>query len=84
MIESRMTNGSPDYKKRLVSIKVASVTPPSAKGDLVTFGGKASNAAEFHLATKLANDINGVKGVKMQAIDTKRVLIIEAEKEDWL
>jgi len=25
--------------------------------------GKASNAAELDLATKLANDVNGVKGV---------------------
>ena len=24
------------------------------------------------------------EGLKMQAIDTKRVLIIEAEKEEWL
>jgi osmotically-inducible protein OsmY len=27
-------------------------------------GGKASNAAELNLATKFANDVNGVKGVK--------------------
>jgi osmotically-inducible protein OsmY len=27
-------------------------------------GGKASNAAELNLATKYANDVNGVKGVK--------------------
>jgi osmotically-inducible protein OsmY len=27
-------------------------------------GAKASNAAESHLATKLANDVNGVKSVK--------------------
>jgi hyperosmotically inducible protein len=31
---------------------------------VVTLGGKASNAAELNLATKLANDVNGVKGVK--------------------
>jgi osmotically-inducible protein OsmY len=27
-------------------------------------GGKANSAAELNLATKLANDVNGVKGVK--------------------
>jgi len=59
-----MTKGSPDYKKGLVSIKGARVAPSSTKGDLVTLGGKASNAAELNLATKLANDVNGVKGVK--------------------
>jgi len=32
----------------------------------VTLYGKASNAAESNLATKLANDVNGVKGVKNQ------------------
>ena len=31
---------------------------------VVTLGGKASNAAELNLATKLANDVNGVKGIK--------------------
>ena len=31
---------------------------------VVTMYGKASNAAEKDLATKLANDVNGVKGVK--------------------
>ena len=31
---------------------------------VVTLGGKASNAAELNLATKLANDVNGVKSVK--------------------
>jgi hypothetical protein len=76
MIESRMIKGSPDYKKRLVSIKVASVAPSSAGGDLATFGGKASNAAELNPATKLANDVKGMKDIKMQAIDTKRVLIM--------
>ena len=64
MIESRMTKGSPDYKKRLVSIKEARVAPSSTKGDLVTLGGKASNAAEWNLATKFANDVNGVKGIE--------------------
>jgi osmotically-inducible protein OsmY len=31
---------------------------------VVTLYGKASDAAEKNLATKLANDINGVKSVK--------------------
>jgi osmotically-inducible protein OsmY len=31
---------------------------------VVALGGKASNAAELNLANKLANDVNGVKGVK--------------------
>jgi osmotically-inducible protein OsmY len=31
---------------------------------IVTLYGKASNAAELNLATKLANDVNGVQGVK--------------------
>ena len=65
-IESRMTKGSPDYKKRLVSIKGARVAPSSIKGDLVTLGGKAKNAAEKDLAAKYANDVNGVKGVNNQ------------------
>ena len=59
-----MTKGSPDYKKRLVSIKGARVAPSSIKGDLVTLGGKAKNAAEKDLVTRLASDINGVKSVK--------------------
>jgi osmotically-inducible protein OsmY len=29
-------------------------------------GGKAKNAAELNLATKFANDVNGVKGVNNQ------------------
>jgi osmotically-inducible protein OsmY len=56
-----MTEGSPDYKKRLVSIKGARVAPSSTKGDLVTLYGKTKNAAEKDLATKLVNDVNGVK-----------------------
>ena len=39
-------------------------TKVEAKRGVVTLYGKASNAAEKNLATKLANDINGVKGVK--------------------
>jgi osmotically-inducible protein OsmY len=31
---------------------------------VVTLYGKASNAAEKDLVNKLANDVNGVKGVK--------------------
>ncbi len=39
-------------------------TKVESKRGLVTLYGKAQNAAEKNLATKLANDINGVKGVK--------------------
>ena len=39
-------------------------TKVESKRGVVTLYGKASNAAEKNLATKLANDINGVKGVK--------------------
>jgi osmotically-inducible protein OsmY len=39
-------------------------TKVESKRGMVTLYGKASNAAEKNLATKLANDINGVKGVK--------------------
>jgi len=39
-------------------------TSVTTKKGVVTLGGKASNAAELNLATKLANDVNGVKGVK--------------------
>jgi osmotically-inducible protein OsmY len=43
------------------------VSPPSGtKGNLVILGGKASNAAELNLATKFANDVNGVKGVSIR------------------
>ncbi len=61
-----MTKGSPDYKKRLVSIKGARVAPSSSKGDLVTLSGKAGDAAEKDLVSKLANDVKGVKNVKNQ------------------
>ena len=39
-------------------------TKVETKKGVVTLYGKASNAAESNLATKLANDVNGVKGVK--------------------
>ena len=39
-------------------------TKVETKRGVVTLYGKASNAAESNLATKLANDVNGVKGVK--------------------
>ncbi|MGD0821724.1 MAG: BON domain-containing protein [Desulfomonilia bacterium] len=38
-------------------------TKVETKRGVVTLYGKASNAAELDLATKLANDVNGVKGV---------------------
>jgi osmotically-inducible protein OsmY len=39
-------------------------TKVETKRGVVTLYGKAKNAAEKDLATKLANDVNGVKGVK--------------------
>jgi osmotically-inducible protein OsmY len=39
-------------------------TKVETKDGVVTLSGKASNAAEINLATKLANDVNGVKDVK--------------------
>jgi osmotically-inducible protein OsmY len=45
-------------------LKGARGAPFNNKVDLVTLGGKAKNAAEKDLATKFANDVNGVKGVK--------------------
>jgi hypothetical protein len=39
-IEGKMTKGSPDYIKRLVSIKGARLAP-QCKGDLVTLSGQA-------------------------------------------
>jgi osmotically-inducible protein OsmY len=39
-------------------------TSVTTKKGVVTLGGKASNAAEKDLATKFANDVNGVKEVK--------------------
>jgi len=39
-------------------------TKVETKRGVVTLSGKASNTAELDLATKLANDVNGVKGVK--------------------
>jgi osmotically-inducible protein OsmY len=45
------------------STSVRNTTVTTKKG-VVMLGGKASNAAEVSLATKLANDGNGVKGVE--------------------
>ena len=39
-------------------------TKVETKRGVVTLSGKASNTAELDLATKLANDVSGVKGVK--------------------
>ena len=39
-------------------------TSVTTKRGVVTLSGKASNAAELNLATKLANNVNGVKRVK--------------------
>ena len=39
-------------------------TKVKTKNGVVTLYGKARNAAEKDLATKLANDVNGVKSVK--------------------
>ena len=39
-------------------------TSVTTKNGVVTLGGKAKNASEKDLATKLANDVNGVKSVK--------------------
>ena len=41
-------------------------TSVTTNNGVVTLSGKASNAAEKDLATKLANDVNGVKSVKNQ------------------
>ena len=38
-------------------------TKVETKRGVVILYGKAGNAAELHLATKLANDVHGVKGV---------------------
>jgi osmotically-inducible protein OsmY len=43
-------------------------TKVETKDGVVTLSGKASNAAEINLATKLANDVNGVKDVKNRMI----------------
>jgi len=39
-------------------------TKVTTKNGVVTLTGKAANSAELNLATKLADDVNGVKGVK--------------------
>lgn len=41
-------------------------TSVTTKRGVVTLSGKASNAAELNLATRFANDVNGVKAVKNQ------------------
>ena len=41
-------------------------TSVTTKEGVVTLSGKASNEAELNLATKFANDVNGVKGVNNQ------------------
>ncbi len=54
-------------------------TTVATKRGVVTVGGKARNAAEKDLVTKLVNDVNGVKGV------TNRMIIEYSEsktKED--
>ncbi|MFA5179996.1 MAG: BON domain-containing protein [Syntrophales bacterium] len=43
-------------------------TKVETKRGVVTLYGKASNAAELNLATKLANDVNGVKGVNNRMV----------------
>jgi len=45
------------------STSALNITVTTKKG-VVTLGGKASNVAEVNLATKFANDVNGVKGVE--------------------
>jgi osmotically-inducible protein OsmY len=42
----------------------ALATKVTTKNGVVTLTGKAGNATELKLATKLADDVNGVKGVK--------------------
>jgi hyperosmotically inducible protein len=39
-------------------------TSVTTMNGVVTLDGKAGNEAELNLATKLANDVNGVMGVK--------------------
>ena len=41
-------------------------TKVKTNNGVVTLGGKAKNAAEKELATKFANDVNGVKSVNNQ------------------
>ncbi|MCX5827779.1 MAG: BON domain-containing protein [Deltaproteobacteria bacterium] len=43
-------------------------TKVETKRGVVTLYGKASNVAELNLATKLANDVNGVKGVNNRMV----------------
>jgi hypothetical protein len=44
----------------LVSIKGPRVAPSGTKGDLVTLSGKAGNAAEKDLVSKIVNDLKGI------------------------
>jgi len=43
-------------------------TKVETKGGVVTLFGKANNAAEVNLATKLVNDVNGVKSVNNRMV----------------
>jgi|LQYC01.1.fsa_nt_gi osmotically-inducible protein OsmY len=64
-IEGKMTKGSPDYIKRLVSIKGARLAP-QCKGDLVTLSGQAKKTIKKNVANKFARDVHGVKSVMNQ------------------
>jgi hypothetical protein len=59
-----MIKGSPDYIKRLVSIKGDRLAPFGAKCDLVKLSDTAQNAAEKKLVSKLVSGAKGVKSVK--------------------
>jgi hyperosmotically inducible protein len=69
-VNNEMTVTKTSEKERTVGEKIddastsALNTTVTTKKGVVTLGGKASNAAEVSLATKFANDINGVKGVE--------------------
>ena len=65
-VESRMTKGRLDDQKKLVSIEGVRVVPSSYKGDLVSLSGKTGNVAAKDLASKLVNDVKGVKSVMNQ------------------
>jgi hyperosmotically inducible protein len=43
-------------------------TKVETKSGVVTLHGKAHNASELHLATKIANDVNRVKSVQNRMI----------------
>jgi hypothetical protein len=63
-------------------IEGGSWSPFNNKVDLVTLGSKAKNAAEKDLATKFANDVNGVKGCKEP--DDHRVVRVQDQKKQCL